>query len=172
MTQQWQWPRRQAAGGSGPAPQPQRGMSGPSPAPRPSGPPPPSRVTEIRPGATADPAAGALSDLNDDIKFRVHRRLIQELETTRLDRMPAAEAREAVDAAARQILQQEAPGVFGLARDELIAAIVDEVLGLGPIEPLLRDPTITEVMVNGPDVIFYERDGKVHRSQVRFRDNS
>ncbi|MBI2761642.1 MAG: CpaF family protein [Chloroflexi bacterium] len=85
--------------------------------------------------------------------------------------MPAAEAREAVDAAARQVLQQEAPGVFGLARDELIAAIVDEVLGLGPIEPLLRDPTITEIMVNGPDIVFYEREGKLHRAQVRFRDN-
>lgn len=135
----------------------------------------PPRVAEIRPGAASEPAvpsySGIVPDVNEDIKFRVHRRLIQELETARLDRMPAAEAREAVDAAARQILQQEAPGVFGLARDELIAAIVDEVLGLGPIEPLLRDPSITEVMVNGPDVIFYEREGKLARAPIRFRDN-
>jgi pilus assembly protein CpaF len=167
--QNWQWPKRQtpAAGSGGAAPQqPARfgGAGGNAPTP-------PARVSEIRPGVANDTASLVLSDVNDDIKFRVHRRLIQELETARLDRMPAAEAREAVDAAARQVLQQEAPGVFGLARDELIAAIVDEVLGLGPIEPLLRDPTITEVMVNGPDVVFYEREGKLHRAQVRFRDN-
>src|SRR5205823_6212364 len=133
--QQWQWPKRQVPGSTGGAPPPPtRGSGGPPPAPRSGGTAPPSRVTELRPGAAAEPAVTAAgADVNDDVKFRVHRRLIQELETARLDRLPAAEAREAVDAAARQILQQEAPGVYGLARDELIAAIVDEVLGLGPI---------------------------------------
>jgi pilus assembly protein CpaF len=162
MAQQWHWPRRRdpaattAADGAG-----DKG----------------SRVVEFRRGAAAPPPPEPrvpqyqYSEANEEIKFRVHRRLIQELETQRLDRMPPAEAREAVDAAARQILQQEAPGVFGLARDELVAAIVDEVLGLGPIEPLLRDPSITEVMVNGPDIVYYEREGKLHRAAVRFRDN-
>jgi pilus assembly protein CpaF len=116
------------------------------------------------------PSSGA--DVNDEIKFRVHRRLIQELETSRLDRLPMSEARDAVEVASRQILQQEAPGVFGLARDELIAAIVDEVLGLGPIQPLLRDPTISEVMVNDPEIVYYEREGRLYRAPVRFRDNT
>ncbi len=166
MTQQnWQWPRRVPTNGSGP---------GRAAEPKPSGEAPPSGGGHPRSTAGREPVivpGPPPADANDEIKFRVHRRLIQELETARLDRMPAAEAREAVDAAARQILQQEAPGVYGLARDELIAAIVDEVLGLGPIEPLLRDATITEVMVNAPDVIYYERDGKLHRAPVRFRDN-
>jgi pilus assembly protein CpaF len=127
------------------------------------------RASAIAPDATAMSSVGG--DVNDEIKFRVHRRLIQELETSRLDRLPPAEARDAVEVGARQILQQEAPGVFGLARDELIAAIVDEVLGLGPIQPLLRDPAISEVMVNAPDVIYYEREGRLYKSPVRFRDN-
>jgi len=118
------------------------------------------------------PPAAHETGVNEEIKYRVHRRLIQELEATRLHGLPDHEAREAVEQAARQILQQEAPGVFGLARDELILAIVDEVLGLGPIQPLLRDPSISEVMVNAPDVVYYERNGRLFRAPVRFRDNS
>jgi pilus assembly protein CpaF len=159
MAQQWQWPRRQTAGGPVPTPR-----AAEPPTRRPLEPP-------LSGGFVGVPSGPPPPDANDELKFRVHRRLIQELETQRLDRMPPAEAREAVDAAARQILQQEAPGIYGLARDEIIAAIVDEVLGLGPIEPLLRDPTITEVMVNAPDVVYYERDGKLYRAPVRFRDN-
>ncbi len=161
MAQQWQWPRRQSPSPGGPAPV---SRAAEPPVRRGAEPPPNGAFTGV-------PVGLPLPDANEELKFRVHRRLIQELETQRLDRMPPAEAREAVDAAARQILQQEAPGIYGLARDEIIAAIVDEVLGLGPIEPLLRDPTITEVMVNAPDVVYYERDGKLYRAPVRFRDN-
>ena len=166
MTQQWQRPRRQGAGG-GPTPREPAGSDRP-PAEQRSGPALPPRAA----APVAEPPPSVIpTDAGDEIKHRVHRRLIMELETQRLDRMPTGEARDAVDAAARQILQQEAPGVYGLARDEMVAAIVDEVLGLGPIEPLLRDPSISEVMVNGPDLIYFERDGKLQRAPVRFRDN-
>jgi pilus assembly protein CpaF len=113
----------------------------------------------------------ALSDAMEEIKFRVHRRLIQELETSRLDKLGPDAAHAGVEAAARQILQQEAPSVFGIARDELVSGIVDEVLGLGPIQPLMRDPTISEVMINAPDVIYFERGGRLNRANIRFRDN-
>jgi pilus assembly protein CpaF len=108
----------------------------------------------------------------DELKYRVHRRLIQELDTSRLESLSPEEARSGVEAAARQILRQEAPNIVGLARDELIGLVVDEVLGLGPIEPLMRDPTISEVMVNGPDLIYFERNGRLNRANVRFRDNA
>jgi pilus assembly protein CpaF len=109
-------------------------------------------------------------DRLEEVKFRVHKRLIQELETARLDKMAPEEAQPGVEAAARQLVQQEAPGIFGVARDELVTKVVDEVLGLGPIEPLMRDPTISEVMVNGPDVVYFERGGRLNRANVRFRD--
>src|SRR5215203_4970292 len=191
MSGQWQWPRqpgetRPAAAATEPAPEP-------SPAPPldrtpptvPPGPgsrsarnfartgtlPPRSPIATLEP-ALANAVTVAESAANEEVKFRVHRRLIQELEATRLHGLPDHEAREAVEQASRQILQQEAPGVFGLARDELIASIVDEVLGLGPIQPLIRDSSITEIMVNAPDIIYYEREGRLYRSPVRFRDNS
>jgi len=111
-------------------------------------------------------------DRLDEVKFRVHKRLIQELETARLDKMAPEEAQPGVEAAARQIIQQEAPGIFGVARDELVIKVVDEVLGLGPIEPLMRDPTISEVMVNGPEIVYFERGGRLNRANVRFRDTN
>jgi len=54
----------------------------------------------------------------------------------------------------------------------VVSAVTDEVLGLGPIETLLRDPSVSEVMVNAPDLIYFERDGKLQRSPARFRDNA
>jgi len=121
--------------------------------------------------AAAAPNLGPAAGL-EDAKQRVHHRLIQELEASRLDRMDADEARNAVAQAARHLLAQEAPEIFGLARDEVVSAVVDEVLGLGPIEPMLRDPGISEVMVNAPDQIYFERDGRLLRSHARFRDNA
>ena len=63
------------------------------------------------------------------------------------------------------------PGIVGTTRDELVRRGRDEVLGFGPLEPLLRDPTISEVMVNAPDTIYYEKEGRLYLSSVRFRDD-
>ncbi|MGI8552267.1 MAG: ATPase, T2SS/T4P/T4SS family [Dehalococcoidia bacterium] len=156
--------------GAGPPPTSPPGMSAPAG-------PPPASFPPQRPSfpSTNTYDVGGLSSASEaleEIKFRVHRRLIQELETSRLNTLAEDEARAGVEAAARQILAQEAPGVFGIARDELIVAVVDEVLGLGPIQPLMRDPTISEVVVNAPDVIYFERGGRLNRANVRFRDNA
>jgi len=102
----------------------------------------------------------------------VHRRLIQELDATRLERLGADEAHAAVREAARRVVALEAPEVVGLGRDEVVSAVTDEVLGLGPIEPLLRDITVTEVMVNAPDQVWVERNGRLTRSRVQFRDDA
>jgi len=137
---------------------------------RPLAMPEPPDPAEAAPAVVAA-GAGLPSDL-EAAKVRVHRRLIQDLEASRLDSMAPEEARNAVAQAARHVLSLEAPEIFGLARDEVISAVTDEVLGLGPIEPLLRDPSISEVMVNAPDQVFIERAGRLQRTPVRFRDNA
>src|SRR5690606_6675490 len=81
-------------------------------------------------------------------------------------------AREVVEAASRAIIAAEMPGVVGFSRDELIAAVTDEILGYGPIEPLLQDPTVSEVMVNSPDTVYFEKEGRLYLSPIRFRDAS
>ncbi len=106
----------------------------------------------------------------DAAKVRLHELLIEELEHGALEGLPPDKQREGVIKAARELLVQEGIQVSGTSRDELLEAVADEVLGLGPLEPLLRDPSVTEVMVNDLDRIFYERDGRIFRSPTRFRD--
>lgn len=108
----------------------------------------------------------------EQLKFTLHQRLIEELDPSKLEGLEKERAREAVESAARTLIAQEMPGIVGATRDELVSAVADEVLGLGPIEALIRDPSISEIMVNAPDVVFYEREGRLYLSPVRFRDEA
>jgi len=103
-------------------------------------------------------------------KIRLHELLIEELEHGALEGLAAEQQREAVVRAARELIVQESLQLGGVGRDELVEAVADEVLGLGPLEPLLRDPGVTEVMVNDLDKIFFEQEGRIFRSPARFRD--
>ena len=105
-----------------------------------------------------------------ELKYKLHQRLIEELDPSKLDGLEPAKAREAVESSARALIAEEMPGIVGMTRDELVTAVADEVLGLGPIEPMLRDNSISEIMVNAPDPVFYEKDGRLYLSPVRFRD--
>ena len=107
----------------------------------------------------------------NELKFTLHQRLIEELDPNKLEGLGKEKAREAVEQAARTLVAQEMPGIVGTTRDELVSAVADEVLGFGPLEPLLRDAGISEVMVNSPDTIFYEKEGRLYLSSVRFRDD-
>src|SRR5579859_19822 len=126
----------------------------------------------LTPGSTGMLGSGSLEHGLEEARERVHRRLIQELDATRLERLGTEEAHAAVREAARRVVAVEAPEVVGLGRDEVVSAVTDEVLGLGPIEPLLRDSGISEVMVNGPDQVWVERNGRLSRSGVHFRDDA
>jgi pilus assembly protein CpaF len=75
-----------------------------------------------------------------------------------------------VETAARTLIAQDMPGIVGATRDDLVTAVADEVLGLGPIEGLVNDGSVSEIMVNAPDTVFYEREGRIYLSPVHFRD--
>ena len=114
---------------------------------------------------------GSLDETQWDTVFNVHQRLIGELDETLIESLPAEEAREIVEKAAREIMKEVTPSAVGLDRDVLVAHVADEVLGLGPIESMLTDPSVSEVMVNSPEAVFFERDGIIHLSDARFRDD-
>ena len=114
---------------------------------------------------------GQSAEAVNELKYTLHQRLIEELDPSKLEGLEPGRAREAVESAARTLIGQEMPGIVGAVRDELVAAVSDEVLGLGPIEALARDPAISEIMVNDVDQIFYEKDGRLYLSSVRFRDH-
>jgi pilus assembly protein CpaF len=104
----------------------------------------------------------------EQLVYRFHQRLIDELEAEKLEAMSPDKRRQAVQEAIRALLARES--LNALVRDAVAARVVDEVVGLGPIEPLLHDASVSEVMVNSPDEIYFERDGILYQSDVRFRD--
>lgn len=106
-----------------------------------------------------------------EIVFNVHQRLIEEVDAAQIERLPRDAAREAVERAARAIIREIAPQALGVERDVLISHVADEVLGLGPIEGMVSDPSISEIMVNDPQTVYLERDGIISKSNVRFRDD-
>lgn len=106
----------------------------------------------------------------DEIKKRVQERLLSELDP-RLDLSRTGEVRQQVQEVFNTILEQEKIVLSRAERLRLFESIAAEILGYGPIEPLLRDDTITEVMVNGPKQVYIERRGKLHRTDVTFESD-
>jgi septum site-determining protein MinD len=131
----------------------------------------------------AIPLMAAPAEEKDDIillKQAVHKRLINELDLKRLDvvavsRNPAKaeQLRERTEKVISNILADKASGLLYSyeVRNELVKEIADEALGLGPLEDLLRDPEVTEVMVNNKDQIYVERRGKIYLTNKKFISN-
>ena len=84
---------------------------------------------------------------------------------------PGTATAEVVAALAEDALDHGRHILSAEARREVIGAVVDATLGLGPLEPLLRDPSVTEVMVNGPGSVWVERDGRIQPAEARFADS-
>jgi len=129
----------------------------------------------IRPPMKFEP----LTDGEDraGIVYRVHQRLLQDVDVSSLDQRSPEEARAAIEASVRSIVADVAgvagmAGLYGDAKEAVVKAVVDEAVGFGPIQPLVDDPDISEVMVNAPDEVYYERDGVIHAAETRFNDEA
>ncbi|MFH1017123.1 MAG: CpaF family protein [Pseudomonadota bacterium] len=104
------------------------------------------------------------------VKALVHRQLgeLIDLRRTSLEQLDGPRLRLRVESLIRQFLAGMAPPAPDLDNEEFLTEVMDEALGLGPLERFLRDPSVTEIMVNGPDAIYVERDGKIKASGHRF----
>ncbi len=122
------------------------------------------------PGGVIRNSPGRYNEDMEQLIFRMHQMLIEELDADQISAMPSEERRKVVEQAAEMLLRREMPSVGGITRDQIVSRVVDEVVGLGPIDALMRDPSISEVMVNAPDEVFFEREGILYLSDVRFRD--
>ena len=110
---------------------------------------------------------GFWADPYQSLKNTVHRRLIEEMGR----RGAAGTGRDEIEREVARILDRENDLLTREDRTRLIKDIVNEALGYGPIEPLIQDPTVTEVMVNGANQVFVEQGGKIYPTDVRFRDD-
>ncbi|MEX2245343.1 MAG: CpaF family protein [Dehalococcoidia bacterium] len=102
----------------------------------------------------------------------IHQRMLQEIDMNAIEKLSTERAREAVTVAARQLVTQTYPSLLGDDRERVIKRVIDEAIGYGPIEPLIDDDSVSEVMVNAPEEIYFERDGIIYLSPLRFKDNS
>ncbi|MFA6433171.1 MAG: ATPase, T2SS/T4P/T4SS family [Elusimicrobiales bacterium] len=140
-----------------------------------------------REAADAGPAAAKLSrtelaarvsvpDFWEQLKLKMHRDVVSALETERIkiteDAAANAAVRKKVDLIINGLLQKETG--MPLTREQrmkFINELLDEILGLGPLEELMRDPAVTEIMVNAPDKVFIERAGKLTLTKYQFRND-
>lgn len=95
-------------------------------------------------------------------------KLLEEIDLAEMSALATAERRARLERVLGHIISREGPVLSTVERSQLIRRVVDEALGLGILEPLLEDASITEIMVNGPDAIFVERAGRVEQLPLRF----
>jgi pilus assembly protein CpaF len=95
-------------------------------------------------------------------------KLLEEIDLAEMSGLAAAERRTRLERVLGHLISREGPVLSSAERSQLIRRVVDEALGLGVLEPLLADASITEIMVNGPDSIFVERAGRVEQLPLRF----
>ncbi|PBC69579.1 pilus assembly protein CpaF [Streptomyces sp. TLI_235] len=103
-----------------------------------------------------------------DLVTAYRQKLLAEVDLAELSTFSASQRRARLERVLSRIMSREGPVLSSYERSRLIRRVVDEALGLGVLEPLLEDPTVTEIMVNGPDVIFVERSGRLERVDARF----
>ncbi len=107
----------------------------------------------------------------EDLKRQIHAKLVERLDLSRVKDLTGDTMRRDIRRAIEHLCDTENPLLNRIEREKLIEEILDETLGFGPLEPLLKDPTVSEIMVNGPKKIYVERRGKLEKSDVTFRDN-
>ncbi len=106
-----------------------------------------------------------------DAKIRVHNRLIDELDLSALDKLSDADLKLQVQAIVVDIVREEGMAMTSAEINTFAAAVFDEMTGLGPIEPLLADDSVSDIMINGAHQVYIERGGELELSSVRFADN-
>ncbi|MDC8754813.1 CpaF family protein [Erythrobacter sp. sf7] len=105
-----------------------------------------------------------------ELKISIHRLLLDKINLSALDKLPRATIRAEVAEIIGEMLAERKENLNRAEREALVDNVLDELLGLGPLEPLLQDETITDILVNGPKTVFVERFGKLQRAATTFQD--
>ncbi len=130
------------------------------------GPAGPAGEGPVRPFAGGAPTRESFREA----KYRVQNRLINELDP-KMDLTNQVEVKRQIEDLFGKIADEEGLALTRAERVRMLEQITDEILGLGPLEPLLRDATVTEVMVNGPQQVYIEREGKLELTGVTFQND-
>jgi len=135
-----------------------------------------ARPAKPAPSAQVCKVAAVSSDLQSqhayhEFKERIHRRLVEKLDLAKLDTIPQETLRTLVREVIESLLSADEEVSFELNREGLTEEILNETFGLGPLEPLLHDPTISDILVNTCSQVYVERFGKLETTNTRFKDD-
>jgi pilus assembly protein CpaF len=126
---------------------------------------------------SARPVAAGPAQLTDrqvylqQLKVRIHQQLVERLDVQNLKSLPAETVRGEVRSLVRTLCEQEKGLITGPEQERLMDEVMDETFGLGPLETLLKDTTISDILVNRFDRIYVEKRGRLEMVETRFRDN-
>jgi pilus assembly protein CpaF len=118
-----------------------------------------------------DAGAAGAQNFYQEMKARLHRALIDRMDLTKLNLLTPTQTYTEVARLAKEILAAEETPISAMEREQLIEEVRYELFGLGPLEPLLADQTVSDILVNSPFTVFIERGGKLERANVAFNDN-
>ncbi|HEU5459726.1 MAG TPA: CpaF family protein [Pyrinomonadaceae bacterium] len=122
-------------------------------------------------GGPGAPSDGTGQNSFQEMKARLHRTLINRMDLTKLSSLTQEQVHAEVSRLAENVLAQEAMPLSVSERERLVNDVQHELFGLGPLEPLLADSTISDILVNAHNTIYIERRGKLEPSNVRFKDD-
>ena len=125
----------------------------------------PKLTTTLRP---SDPKESNFEDL----KQRIHSKLVDKLDLSRVGELEGDTLRREIRLVVEHLCDTEDTLLNRNERERLVSEVLDETFGLGPLEMLLKDPTISDILINGPKSVYCERRGKMEKTNVVFRDNN
>jgi pilus assembly protein CpaF len=120
------------------------------------------------PRLARDPSSSQYQEL----KFSIHRKLLDRINLEAVYAMPGDKIRQEIRPSVAKLVNEEKTPLSLTEKDRLIEEVLDEVFGLGPIEPLLRDPTVSDILVTTPRLIYVERRGKLEQTNIEFKDDA
>jgi pilus assembly protein CpaF len=122
------------------------------------------------------PALGQRDDLRgqsyQEIKFAVHKKMLERLNMEAMASLPAERLRLEIRPAVATLVNEETAPLSLIEKERLIEEVLDEVFGLGPIEPLLSDPTVSDILVTTHAMVYVERRGRLERTNIQFKDDA
>jgi pilus assembly protein CpaF len=118
------------------------------------------------------PLPGASADAYHELKHELHQKLIEKIDLQTIEKLPRDQLRDELRLILNQLLATSDLPLNRVEREQMVEELLDEVTGLGPLEPLLADSTISDIMVNTFSTVYIERFGKIELTNVRFRDNA
>jgi pilus assembly protein CpaF len=131
-----------------------------------------SNYRPIPPNKPASSQTGRPTDRNFELKSQIHKKLLGVLNLERVSSLPKERLRAEIGRVVERLLEEERVPMTTAEQNRIIEEVLDEVLGLGPLEPLLKEPSISDILVNRFDKVYIERGGKLSEVPVRFRDNA